>query len=72
MINQILANLTTHSQPKWPLSRLCLTLVSLNIEGLTPEKEQFISEIVREHRCEVLYLQKTHRGIEYRKPNKKA
>jgi len=58
--------------PKWPLSGPCLTLVSLNIEGLTPEKEQLISEIVREHRCEVLCLQETHREIEHRRPNIKG
>lgn len=71
-MNQTLANLTTHSQPKRPLSGPCLTLVSLNIEGLTPEKEQLISEIVREYKCEVLCLQETHRGVEHKRPNIKG
>jgi len=43
--------------------------VSLNIEGLTPEKEQLILEIVWEYNCEVLCLQETLRGIEHKRPH---
>lgn len=42
------ANLTNHSQPKWPLLGSALTMVSFNIERLTPLKEIIIAIMVRE------------------------
>lgn len=57
-----LAHPTNHSRPKLPLSGPALTLVSLKIEGLTPQKQITIAEMVKEQYFKILLLQKTHRG----------
>lgn len=61
-----------HPQLTYTLSGSCLTLVSLNIEGLIPEQKQLISKIVREYECEVQYLQETHEGVKHKRSNKKG
>lgn len=58
------ANLSTtgrQNHPKRSLSGPYLTTMSLNIEGLTSEKEKIISHLVKENNVDVLCLQETHR-----------
>jgi len=42
--------------------------VSLNIEGLTPQKKIIILEIIRKKDCEILLLQETYRGQKQNRP----
>jgi len=45
-----------------------MTIISINIEGLTPEKENILAELCKTSRCEVLCLQETHRDTNHRRP----
>jgi exonuclease III len=54
--------------PKRPLSRPTLLTISINIEGLSSDKENLLSNICKENNCDALLLQETHRGIEGVRP----
>jgi len=43
-------------------------MISINIEGLTPEKENILAELCKTSGCEVLCLQETHRDTNHRRP----
>lgn len=62
-------NPTNHDlQPKRPFSGSTMTMISINIEGLTPEKENILAELCKTSECEVLCLQETHRETNHRRP----
>lgn len=54
---------------KGPLSEPCLTIMSLNTEGISAEKQECISSACKTHSCDVLCLQETHRGPSSRRPH---
>ena len=37
-------------------------VMSVNIEGLSLAKQQILAELYAHHKCDVLYMQGTHRG----------
>jgi len=45
--------------------------VSINIEGLTPEKEILLSEMCRKMQCGILCVPETHRSNQQNRPNVK-
>ena len=46
-----------------------MTLISANIEGLSPPKRDLIAKLCSEHNCQVLCLQETHKGSYNNRPN---
>ena len=51
-----------------PPPRPALTIISLNIEGLSAAKEDLVAKLCREHQCDILCLQETHRGPKHHRP----
>ena len=45
-----------------------MTVISLNVEGLSVAKEDFIAKICFKHKCSVLCLQETPSGPQSRRP----
>lgn len=45
-----------------------LTVISVNIEGMSPSKQQLLHELCREQKCDVLCIQETHRDTQQRRP----
>ena len=45
-----------------------MTVISLNIEGLSAAKEDLIAKMCLKHTCSVLCLQETHRGPQSHRP----
>jgi len=46
-----------------------LTIISINIEGLSAAKEEIVSEICKKNKCAVLCMQETHRGVNKIRPH---
>ena len=44
-----------------------MTVISLNVEGLSTAKEDLIAKMCYKHKCSVLCLQETHRGPQSRR-----
>jgi Reverse transcriptase (RNA-dependent DNA polymerase)/Endonuclease-reverse transcriptase len=53
---------------KRPFSGPTWTIASINIEGLSRNKEEILSEICRTANCDVLCVQETHRGEGSKRP----
>lgn len=51
-----------------PPPRPALTIISLNVEGLSATKEELVAQLCREHQCDILCLQETHRGSKHPRP----
>lgn len=53
-----------HKKPRFkrPLSRPALTIVSINIEGITRVKEELLSTIFKSTSCDIMCVQETHRN----------
>ena len=45
-----------------------MSVISLNVEGLSAAKEDLIAKMYFKHKCNVLCLQKTHRGPQSHRP----
>ena len=45
-----------------------MTVISLNIEGLSTAKEDLIAKMCFKHKCSVLCLPETHRGPQSHQP----
>lgn len=56
----------------WPFSEPTLTIVSLNIKGITKNKEDIISQLCQSEKWDVLCLQETHRDETANRPNIKG
>lgn len=54
--------------PKRPFSEPTLTVISLNVEGLTSVKQDIIADICKKNACDVLCIQETHRGSDSNRP----
>ena len=52
----------------WLFSKPSMTVISLNIEGLSAAKEDLIAKMCFKHKCSVLCLQETHRGPQSHRP----
>ena len=53
---------TTQSHTKGPFSGPALTIMSINVEGLSAAKEQLIAHLSQRPQCAVVCIQATHRG----------
>ena len=51
-----------------PFSGLALTVISANIEGFSSAKSNIIAEVCKQHQCNVLCLQETHRSSRHNRP----
>lgn len=51
-----------------PFSRPSFVTTSINIEGLSAEKESLLADMCKEHKCDILVIQETHRGRNDRRP----
>lgn len=56
-------------QPKKSFSRPTLYVSSVNIEGLSSNKENLLEEMCINNNCDVLVIQETHRDESSRRPN---
>lgn len=45
---------------KRPLSRPTMMIVSINIEGISQQKETLLAQLWKDAQCDVLCVQKTH------------
>jgi len=63
-----MVNTNSKSTTKRPFSGPALTITSINIEGLTSDKEILLANICKETRCDIICIQETHRGIDRNKP----
>ena len=45
-----------------------MTVISLNVEGLSADKEDFIAKMCFKHKCSVLCLQETHSTPQSHRP----
>jgi len=61
-------NINSKSTTKRPFSGPALTITSINIEGLTSDKEILLANICKETPCDIICIQKTHRGKDRNKP----
>ena len=52
----------------WLFSKPSMTVISLNIEGLSSAKEDLIAKMCFKHKCTVLCLQETHRRPQSHRP----
>lgn len=50
------------------LRRPFLTVISVNIEGISSNKEQILSDLCKNRNCDLLLVQETHRGINNNRP----
>ena len=48
--------------------RPALTIISLNVEGLSATKEELVAKLCKEYQCDILCLQETHRGPKNPRP----
>ena len=53
---------TSQSHTKGPFSGPALTIMSVNVEGLSAAKEQLIADLRQRLQCAVVCIQETHRG----------
>ena len=53
--------------PRKPLSRPALTIMSANVEGLSSSKEELFTNICKDHHCDALCLQEIHRGTTHKR-----
>lgn len=58
-------------QPKRPFSRPILYITSVNIEGLSSNKDNLLEEMCIKNECDILVLQETHRDEHSNRPNLK-
>ena len=42
---------------------------AINIEGMSAVKQQLLAELCEKQKCDVLYVQETHRGLKAIRPN---
>lgn len=56
------------SDLKRSLSRPALTIISINIEGISSDKEDILAELCKTHSCNVICLQKTYRDKDMKTP----
>ncbi|CAI6371000.1 unnamed protein product [Macrosiphum euphorbiae] len=61
-------NTNSKSTTKRPLSGPALMITSINIEGLTSDKEILLENICKETLCDIICIQETHRGKDRNKP----
>ena len=54
--------------PKKPVSRPVLIIISANAEDLSSSKKELLANICKDHHCDVLCLQETHRGTTNKRP----
>lgn len=45
-----------------------LTIVTINIEGITYNKQEILADLCRTHRCDILCIQETHRNLTAHRP----
>ena len=50
-------------QKLWPSTEPALMVMHVNIEGLSSAKHQILAELCANHKCDVLCMQKIHRGL---------
>ena len=59
----------SHSDdPGRPFSRPALTIISANVKGVSCSKEELIANICKDHHCDLLCIQETHRGTTHKCP----
>lgn len=51
-----------------PFKGTALKIISINIEGLSDNKESLLSDLASKSKCDVMILQETHRGETRRRP----
>jgi len=56
------------SDIKRPFSGPALTIMSINIEGISPNKEEILAELCRAHSCDVICLKEIHRDKDMKTP----
>lgn len=68
-------NLTTSKRPfsgpqqqEYTISKPCLTITSINIEGLSATKEALLANLCKQSDCDILAIQETHRGPDSHRP----
>ena len=52
-----------------PLSEPASKVTSINIDGMSAAKQQLFAELCEKHKCDVLCVQETHRGLKAIQPN---
>ncbi|KAL4104978.1 hypothetical protein QTP88_020253 [Uroleucon formosanum] len=62
------SNRLTNKNSKRSFSGPALITISINIEGISPNKEDILAQLCKETSCNVLCIQETHRGNESRTP----
>lgn len=53
---------------KRAFSGLTITTISINVEGLTRQKETILAHLCNENKCDVLCIQETHRDRHHERP----
>lgn len=62
------SNRPTNKNPKRSFSGPALIMISINIEEISPNKEDILAQLCKETSCDVLCVQETHRGNESKIP----
>lgn len=58
----------TNKNLKRPFSGSALTTISINIEGISPNKEDVLAQLCKEAPCDVQCIQEIHRDNESKTP----